>query len=279
MFKVLESINDRPRPFEFYTIEELWNDPHTSAQMLQYHLNPDVDLSSRNHAFLNRSADWISARFNLGPETRVADFGCGPGLYSLRLAKTGARVTGIDLSVNSIKYAGGEAEKAGLKIDYINSNYLEFETEDRFDLIVMIMCDFCVLSPAQRKILLSKFRGFLKPGGAILLDVNTLNAFAAREEQAIYEPDMLDGFWAPSKYYCFLNTFKYDSEKVTLDKYTIVEPDRTRTVYNWFQYYSPESLETEFNENGLKITSLLGDVAGSPFDPASDEFAVVVRRK
>ena len=46
MFDHLEAIFHRPRPFEFYTADELWTDEHTSAQMLAYHLNDEVDLSS-----------------------------------------------------------------------------------------------------------------------------------------------------------------------------------------------------------------------------------------
>lgn len=60
----------------------------------------------------------------------------------------------------------------------------------------------------------------------------SLSAFEQKEEVAIYEVNQLDGFWSPNKYYGFLNTFKYDEEKVALDKYTIIELDRTREVYN-----------------------------------------------
>ena len=74
----------------------------------------------------------------------------GPGLYTSSFAKRGkAKVTGIDFSSNSIKYARQTAEKEELKIDYICQNYLEFNTDKKFDLITMIMCDFCALSPEQ----------------------------------------------------------------------------------------------------------------------------------
>lgn len=278
MFDQLESINQRPRPFEHYTVEELWNDEHTSEQMLKYHLNPDVDLSSRNHAFIDRSVNWIADRFGVGPGTKVVDFGCGPGLYAFRLALLGATITGVDISKRSIEYARSEAEKPGLEINYINQNYLEFEPDDRFDLAVMIFCDFCVLSPERRARLLSKFQTALKPGGAVLLDVSSLRAFDKRTEQAVYDINILDGFWAPGRYYGFLNTFKYADEKVTLDKWTIVEPGRIRTVYNWLQHYSRESLERVFTEAGFEVEDLYSDVAGTRFDPQSGEYAIVARR-
>jgi cyclopropane fatty-acyl-phospholipid synthase-like methyltransferase len=278
MFDELEKINARPKPFEFYTASDLWTDEHTSKQMLSYHLNEQVDLSSRNAAFINRSAEWITSYFNVGAGTKIADFGCGPGLYTTRLAKKQADVTGIDFSKRSIQYAQEVATREDLSIHYENQDYLEFETDDRFDLVLMIFCDFGALSPSQRKKMLSKFHTILEPGGSVLLDVHSLTAFEQREETAIYEADQLNGFWSPNKYYGFLNTFKYASEKVVLDKYTIVEASRTRIVYNWLQYFSPEALEREFVECGFAVEKLYSDVAGSPFDSGSKEFAVVARK-
>jgi len=75
-----------------------------------------------------------------------------------------------------------------------------------------------------------------------------------------------------------LNTFKYEEEKVVLDKYTLIEASRTRTVYNWLQYFSPEVLEKEFVECGFTVDRLYSDVAGSTFDPAMTEIAVVAKR-
>ncbi|HIJ54148.1 MAG TPA: class I SAM-dependent methyltransferase [Planctomycetes bacterium] len=278
MFEKVEDINSRPEPFEFYTASDLWTDEHTSEQMLKYHLNDDVELSSRNSAFIERSVEWIATYFNIAAGTKIADFGCGPGLYATRLARMQADVTGIDFSKRSIQYAREVATREGLSINYVNQNYLEYETDDRFGLILMIMCDFCVLSPAQRKKMLGKFHTFLEPGGFVLLDVSSLNAFEQREEKALYEANLLEGFWSANKYYGFANTFKYEIEKVVLDKYTIIDAGRTRTIYNWFQHFSPETLEREFTECGFAIEKKFCDVAGAPFDSKANEFAVVARK-
>jgi hypothetical protein len=141
----------------------------------------------------------------------------------------------------------------------------------------MIMCDFCALSAIQRREILSKFRRILRPNGFVLLDAYTLEAFHKREESAMYEENLLNGFWSPNKYYGFLNTFKYEQEKVVLDKYTIFEADRIRTVYNWLQYFEPEDLEREFAGCGFSIEGFYSDVAGTPYDLKSKEIAVVAK--
>ncbi len=94
----------------------------------------------------------------------------------------------------------------------------------------------------------------------------------------MYEVNFLNGFWSPNKYYGFLNTFKYEREKVVLDKYTLIEAAGTRTVYNWLQYFSPDALEREFVQYGFSIEKLYSNVAGSPFDSEGKEFAVVARK-
>ena len=275
MFQELKEINSRPAPFQFYTADDLWTDKHTSEQMLKYHLNGSVDISSRNRNFIDSSVKWIVSRFKVDENTKIADFGCGPGLYTERLAERGATVTGIDFSENSISYAKQTAARKNLEISYILMNYLDFDTTDSFDLIIMIMCDFCALSPDQRKTMLSKFRSFLNPEGSLLLDVYSLNSFNRREESATYKFNQLKGFWSPDDYYCFVNTFRYENEKVILDKYTVIEERRRRTVYNWLQYFSEDSLRNEIEENGFKVEELYSDVAGKPLTRDSSEIAVV----
>lgn len=278
MFKELKEINVRPKPFEFYTASELWTDDYLSEQMLSYHLNEEIDLSSRNTKFIDRSVEWIVDHFNIGEGSKIADFGCGPGLYSTRLVRNNANVVGIDFSKRSIEYAQDTASREDLPVKYVNQNYLEFETDNRFDLIIMIMCDFCALGPSQRNTMLTKFYKILNPGGFVLLDVYSLAAFEKREEAAIYELNQLDGFWSPDDYYGFMNTFKYDSEKAVLDKYTIIEKARTRTIYNWLQYFSQDTLRNEFEACDFEVKEFYSDVAGSSFNPESNEFAIVATK-
>jgi cyclopropane fatty-acyl-phospholipid synthase-like methyltransferase len=278
MFEELEKINSRPKTFQFYTAEDLWTDEHTSRQMLKFHLDESVDLSSRNKKFIQRSVGWIVSHFGVKEGTRIIDFGCGPGLYTTRLAERKADVTGIDFSERSIRYARESAAQKGLNIEYIHQDYLEFDTEKRFELVMMIMCDFCALSPAQREVMLGKFLKILERGGSVLLDVYSLNAFEQREEAATYQHNLLDGFWFPEEYYGFLSTFKYEKEKVVLDKYTIIQKSRRRTIYNWLQYFSQESLGAEFERSGFRIEGYYSDVAGATFDPESAEFAIIAKK-
>jgi hypothetical protein len=142
----------------------------------------------------------------------------------------------------------------------------------------MIMCDFCALSPAQRSLMLRKFAASLADGGRLVFDVYSLPAFDQKQETVVFEKNLLNGFWSAADYFGFLAAFKYGQERLVLDKYTIIEADRRREIYNWLQHFSPESLEQELLEHGLEVESLLGNVAGYDFDAEGPEFAVVAKK-
>lgn len=277
MYEQLININKRPSPFSLYTADTLWTDPHIAQQMLKTHLDQNTDLASRRLSFIEASVRWLQQRFNIGPGTRLADFGCGPGLYTTRLAQLGAEVTGVDFSANSLAYAKETAVSQNLPIDYIHTNYLEFQSDQRFDLITLIYCDFCALSPAQRQTLLGIFRNHLADGGAIVLDVHSLVEFARFEEGVSYGRNQSGNFWTDEDYFSFTNQFKYEAERVTLDKYSIFTSTRSFAVYNWLQHFDRAALTAEFTASGLAITDWYANVAGEPFDPQSPTIAVIAQ--
>ncbi len=275
LFEELREIVHRPEPHACYTTPELWNDPHISKQMLTLHLDPDQGLASRTGAQVDASARWIAEHFRLGPESRVCDFGCGPGLFTERFAQQGAHVTGIDLSERSIAYARKVNEEKKLGIDYVLQNYLETDLQGPFDLITLIFCDFCVLSPGQRQTLLRTFKKLLAPQGHLLLDVITGNFYEDFPEQQSWEWYEQGGFWAQGPHHVLKKSFRYEDQRLLLDKYVVLESGRRRESYNWLQCFELEDLRREFAEAGLRIVAHYADVAGNPAEPGAKELAVV----
>lgn len=276
MYDFLHELSVRPPVHSCSTTEELWTDPHTSEQMLAYHLDPSIDLSSRSPEFMDRSVRWMLETLPLPSGARVLDLGCGPGLYAGRLARAGLDVTGVDFSERSLGYAREQAAEEGLEIDYRLGDYLEAPLPPEIDLAQMIFCDYSALGPGDRGKLLERVREVLAPGGHFLLDVMAHAGFSP-EESVEYGRDLLGGFWAPSPYYGFRHRFTYPDERVALDRYTILEPGRTRQFLNWIQYFDRESLGSELESHGLEIVGTWSDVAGTPFEEDAEQFAVLAR--
>lgn len=279
MFRELQQINERPAVFCQRTTAALWTDPHVSEQMLRHHLDGSVAMSSQTTEFIDASTAWMCEEFGLTSRARVLDLGCGPGLYTLRLARAGADVTGVDFSSRSIAYARDAAAPENLPVTYVNADYLAWESAARFDLVVMIMRDYCALGPDDRATLLRNIESMLEPEGAFVFDVDSVVAMEGLAESASYGPSPSGGFWSPDPYFEFHDRFIYPDDKATLDKFVVIEAGRTRTIYNWIQYFSRESLDDELGRSGLEAMSVYGDVTGRPFDAQSPEFAVVARRE
>jgi 2-polyprenyl-3-methyl-5-hydroxy-6-metoxy-1,4-benzoquinol methylase len=278
MYMELQKISDRPAPFSVYTVEKLWNDPHISEQMLKYHLDPKCDSASRNKNHITKTVDWLIDKFKIDKNISICDFGCGPGLYSIELAKTGAQITGIDFSKRSIEYAKKQASICQFNIEYLNENYLYYSSDKKFDLILLIYLDYCVLSLEQRKQLLSVFYKCLKDDGLILFDVLSINAYAKKNESSSFKHNLRNGFWSKYDYFGFEHCFKYDDLYISLDKYSIVENTGIWHVYNWFQYYSKEMIEKELLDSNFKVTEYFSNTTGETYSTESNEIVIIGKK-
>jgi ubiquinone/menaquinone biosynthesis C-methylase UbiE len=101
----------------------------------------------------------------------VLDVGCGTGNFSIKLAKMGLNVTGIDVSDNMLDVARDKAKKGGLSIDFINMDARDmiFEDESFDGVISMAAIEFIQES---EKVLNEMFR-VVKKGGKIV--IGTIN--------------------------------------------------------------------------------------------------------
>jgi len=271
MYDLLYDISKRPEPFSRYTVKELWTRPHLARQMLDYHLSQETDLASRKCESIDRVVEWIDAQLGLS-EKSLCDLGCGPGLYAQRFESRGAKVTGVDFSAHSLDYAKTQGPNS---IRYVEADYLADDLPSGFDIVTLIYTDLCALSPGQRKVLLERMRDMLNPGGQIVLDVAGIGSLEQKEEVTVIDNRMMGGFWAAGDYVGIQRTFVYAEQYLSLDRYVIVEPGESWEIYNWLQYFTPESIEAELQSAGFEVDQMAGDLTGVPLTPKSDFIGIV----
>ena len=277
MYHPLADFFARPAPFSRSTIKTLWTDDHISARMLDYHLDPENDVASRRPETIAKIIAWIDDMIGLKGK-KVCDLGCGPGLYAQEMAKLGAEVSGLDFSERSLAHARQSTARQGLSITFAAADYLEDELPGGQDIVMLIYGDVCALSPDQRQALYAKIHAMLNPGGHFVFDVFSAPQFADRRETTEFARNFMDGFWSIRDYFGFVKTFLYDDTKLALDRYLIIEEDRTREIYNWLQYFTPEDVAAEMTQAGFKINSIVDAVTGQPWRGNASEFAVVARK-
>ena len=264
------------KPAPFTTGEPLfWDDPHISAQMLQAHLNPDLDAASRRPETIDRSVKWMIETLALQPGDSILDLGCGPGLYASRLARAGYKVTGVDYSRRSIAYATKYADEKGLDICYRYQNYIDLDDENQYDAALLIYGDLCPLAPDLRSRLLQNILRALRPSGKFILDVST------RAQRKLHGKKnkwyaVESGFWKPGPHIVLEEGFDYPEQSIWLDQYAVIEADGKVSVYrNWFQDYTPDSITAELTRGGFCVESLWGDLTGASYHPESEWIGLI----
>lgn len=244
--------------------DAFWDDEHISKYMLAAHLNPDCDNASRKQESIINSVNWIAGLCNGGVNKKLLDLGCGPGIYAELLAEKGFQVTGIDFSKRSIEYAVESSRKKNLKITYHYQNYLDIDWNKEFDVVLLIYCDFGVLAPESRRILLNKIYRALKPGGILILDVfHEPYVKTFKEMQSIrYEQG---GFWSPETYVVIQRNQYYGKSKNTLEQYLVITEENCKCYNIWNQIYTQNLLEKEITEVGLDVVNFFDNVQGEEY--------------
>lgn len=122
----------------------------------------------------------------------ILDVGCGGGLVSEPLARLGARVTGIDPTVDSITVARRHAGEQGLDIDYRTASVDELlATGETFDAVVCLEVIEHVPDVAA---FVATIAGLVRPRGILLL--STLNRTWKSYALAIVAAEYILG-WLP----------------------------------------------------------------------------------
>ena len=276
---ISQLLDYQKKPEPFTRGEPLfWDDPHISSQMLEAHLNPNIEAASRRPETIDRVVRWLIETLRLKAGASLLDLGCGPGLYTSRFARAGFHVTGVDYSRRSIAYASQYAKENGLEIMYRYENYLELKDENQYDAAFLIYGDFCPLNPEERARLLQNVYRALNPNGKFVLDVTTRECrMKYGNKNRWYAAEQ--GFWKPGPHIVLEEGFDYPEQALWLDQYTVIEADGKISVYrNWFQDYTPETITMELERGGFSVESLWGDLTGQPYTLASEWIGLITAK-
>ncbi|MGI6037189.1 MAG: class I SAM-dependent DNA methyltransferase [Limnochordia bacterium] len=116
----------------------------------------------------------VLAEYGLDKPGQVLDLACGTGEMTLRLARLGWDVTGVDVSIDMLAMAENKLRAQGLSAAFLHQDMRFLATPGSFDL-VLCCCDALnyLLSPWQLQRTFQRVRSCLRPGGLFIFDLNT----------------------------------------------------------------------------------------------------------
>jgi SAM-dependent methyltransferase len=275
--KQISRLTARPSLFEPGE-PHFWDDPHISRSMLEAHLDPTHEAASRKHKTIDEQVKHLLSSGVLKPGDRLLDLGCGPGLYASRLAARGVRVTGIDISKRSLKYAIAQARKQKLDIEYRLQNFLDIDYSGEYDAVMQIYGELNVFSDIKLNDLLRKLHRALVPGGLLIFDVTTrVLRLRAGLKNGWYFSNR--GFWRSGRHLVLEQGFDYPGENVWLDRYIVIDNDGIKMYHNWFHDYDLKTVRQVLKKAGFTIKHAWNDLAGRPYKAGGDWITIVAGKR
>lgn len=208
----------------------------------------------------------------------LLDLACGTGSVSVRLAKKGYEVIGVDLSPEMLSEAQNKAYSAGQNILFLCQDMTALDLYGTVDAAVCTLDGLCHL-PDEESVFaaLQKVSLFMNPGGVFLFDVNSVYKHRAvlGNNTFVYDTDDVYCVWQ--------NTLLSDGVTVQMDL-DFFEPvsdegDYVRQSERFTERaYPKETLEAMLKKAGFTVLDVFDGYSGKPAHDTSERLLFAVRK-
>ena len=205
----------------------------------------------------------ITSFLQLETQTHILDLACGKGRHSVFLNSLGFKVTGADLSENSIALATTFANE--------NLNFVEHDMrkafKNKYDAIFNLFTSFGYFEDDDEDIqVLLNVKNGLKPNGIAVIDF--LNVFDVEKNLVRNEVKSIDGivFTIHRK---IEHGFIVKEIEFTID-------GESHSYLERVKYLDIEKFTTYFKKAGLNINHIFGDYKLSAFDKETSNRLIFV---
>ena len=228
-----------------------------------YHiLYKDRDLSEAQ-AFVSN----LCQHLHIPEGSEVLDLACGKGRHSRTLHSIGCRVTGADLSENSIQ----EAQKSAVDgLEFIVHDMREVIPDRTFDSVFNIFTSFGYFDRSEEnERVIQSVHTMLRKNGLFVIDfLNASKVIRTLEPESIVTKGGIE--FHISKHYDGTHIFKEIRFEDKGNSYHFKER---------VQALRKEDFVTLLTQNGFEILSTFGDFDLHPFDVAESDRLIIVAKK
>jgi len=257
-----------------------WNEPAFSERMLREHLSQKHDLASRRLNLIDAHVDWIHNRLLSRKPARILDLGCGPGLYTSRLAQMGHACTGIDFSPASIRYAREQAAEDGLDCTYVHADVRAAEFGSGFDLVMFLYGELNVFRPGAARAILEKARASLAPGGTLLLEPHRFATVKKVGTQAPFWQSAEAGLFSDNPHLWLRENFWDAQGRTATTRYFIIDAatGAVTRMADTMQAYRDQEYHRLLEDIGFVEVELLPAFEMSPAQERDNLMLIKARR-
>lgn len=206
----------------------------------------------------------IMNHLSISKSSHILDVPCGKGRHSKYLNSLGFKVTGADLSENSIEFA-----------KQFENNNLKFEVhdirnpfKDKYDIILNLFTSFGYFEFEENKMVLQNIKNALHPNGIFVFDF--MNALFVEHHLVTNEIKVVDNIpFVIHREIRDGEILKHISFESNGNKYRFTEN---------VKYLDFNTLKALFLEVGFSIIEIFGDYQLTPFDEEHSERLILIAK-
>ena len=261
-------MSDETRPWYETLFERDWYD-YFAKDGPSY---PDTDGSFARRT--DAEVAFIEQALVLTEPCDLLDLCCGPGRHSVRLARRGHRVTGVDLSAYNLEKAAEQASEFGVDVTWHEADMRETGlAEASQDATINMFSAFGYFDDAENQRVLEEVARVLRPGGQLFVDLVNRDSLMRRFE-ARSEGKRRDGRTG-------IEEREFDSATGTIaTTWTVIEANGERiTQSHTIRIYTLQELEVRMAQAGLRVEDTWGGLDGADLTMESHRLVVRARKE
>ena len=195
----------------------------------------------------------ITSFLNLPKSSHIADLPCGKGRHSVYLNSLGYKVTGGDLSSNSIKYAK-QFENDSLHFEVWD---MRTPLENKYDAVFNLFTSFGYFDDDKEDItILKSMKNGLKQNGVVVLDF--LNVEKVKNSLIKEETKTIDGIE--------FNIKKEIKDGFIFKHISFIADNQQHSYTEQVKFLTLDKMQSYFEKAGLKIKHVFGDYSLNEFN-------------
>ncbi len=204
------------------------------------------------------------------PKGRAAlDLCCGPGRFSIALAKRRFAVTGVDRTKYLLDKARARARSARVRIEWVQRDMRDFVRSEAFDLALSMFTSFGYFDDKREDLrVLANILASLRPGGACLIEVGGKEWLAR-----IFAPTT--SHTLPDSSLLVQRHTIFDDWTRIRNEWILIRRGKAKTFKFHHTVYSGQELRDRMEKVGFAGVKLFGNLDGDEYGPSANRLIAV----
>ncbi|HCY77921.1 MAG TPA: hypothetical protein DHV28_18600 [Ignavibacteriales bacterium] len=237
-----------------------WFNTKEYISVYQHHNENDAE----NHIKL------ILDNVKIPDSSKILDMACGTGRHAIILARKDFRLTAVDLSENLLSIAELSAKDENLKINFIHSDIRNFETPERFNLVLNLFTSFGYFESDEENFsVLKKAYNLLDKEGFFVLDF--FNSEYLINNLIEYSEEVINDV--------AIHQYRKIKDKRVVKKIVIAKDGNLNEYEESVRMFTRDELVNVLQNIGFDIYKTFGDFLGNNFDQKNSPRLILICKK